>query len=191
MTGSTRTTRPTTLRLITIGIAATGLCAVGTGLAVAANAGSDAAPDPAPAVEVEREGVDRSAMPEGYTQAQYEAFWGAGFSAEDVAALETLWSLDTTQAKARAGQLVLDGADLPFAPGTYGAPDPASQEVAALDAFFAAGYQWPEVEQLAALWNVDTYETKIQAGQLLLDGQPVPVAPSGTPADDAATTDRG
>lgn len=189
-TSSTSTTRTTRVRLLTIGVAATGLCAVGTGLAFAAGGGATLA-SPTRAVEdVARDRVDAaaagtevatdsSALPEGYTQEQYEAFWGAGFVPEDVTALEDLWSLDTTEVKARAGQLVLDGAALPFEPGTHATAPLGADETAAVDAFFAAGYQWPEVEELAALWQTDTLETKTRAGQALLDGQTLPVAPSG------------
>ena len=34
---------------------------------------------------------------------------------------------------------------------------------------------------LAALWNVDVFEAKATAGQMLRDGQPLPIGPSGTP----------
>lgn len=58
----------------------------------------------------------------------------------------------------------------------------------------AAGVDWssmPEgytVEDRAALevlWNSDPVETKARAGQMLLDGQTPPVAPSGVPVTDS------
>ncbi len=61
---------------------------------------------------------DWSTLPDGYTREQYEAFWGAGYTPEDVSALAALWNLDDTQTKARAGQLLLDGEPVPVAPGS-------------------------------------------------------------------------
>ena len=59
-----------------------------------------------------------STLPDGYTREQYEAFWGAGYTPEDVAALSDLWDLDDTETKARAGQMLLDGEPVPIAPGS-------------------------------------------------------------------------
>jgi len=153
-------------------------------------------------------GVDWSQMPEGYTRAQYEAFWGAGYTPEDVAALGALWTTDDTETKARAGQLILEGRPVPVAPSGTGAvagsdagdgdlavPDeegvdatddagaPAGEYTEAeYDAFWDAGYTVDDLTALSALWHTGAIETKARAGQMLLDGQTPPVAPGSTPA---------
>lgn len=45
------------------------------------------------------------------------------------------------------------------------------------DAFWGAGYVMEDAVALADLWQVELLEAKGRAGQLLLDGEPVPVAP--------------
>lgn len=107
MTSNTRTLRSKTLRLTAIGVAATGLCVVGAGMAAAANPTS--AFGQAVGTTVNAVGVDWSDLPAGYTQAQYEAFWAAEYSGEDLVELQELWSLDETETKSRAGQMLLDG----------------------------------------------------------------------------------
>lgn len=108
-TGSRRRPR----RLLVAGVAAAGLSLAGAGAAAAA---SPAAVSHAVAGITGAVGVDWSSMPEGYTQAQYEAFWVAGYTVEDTAALSQLWDTDETETKARAGQLLLDGEALPVPP---------------------------------------------------------------------------
>ena len=44
-----------------------------------------------------------------------------------------------------------------------------------VDAFWAAGYTSEDVATLGELWHTDPFETKAKAGQLLLDGQPLPL----------------
>lgn len=176
MTSTTRSRR--SIRFTAIGVAATGLCVAGAGLAAAANPGSSFGQAVGSAAEAV--GVDWSFMPDGYSQAQYEAFWGAGYTTEDVAALGDLWQIDDTDTKARAGQMILDGEQLPFAPGTYASPGTSAGDQAALEEFWAAGYTVEDVAALSALWNTDTMETKTMAGQALLDGETLPVEPSGT-----------
>lgn len=183
MTSTTRSRR--IIRLTAIGFAATGICVTGAGLAAAANPGSSFGQAVGSAADAV--GIDWSAMPEDYSQAQYEAFWDAGYTGEDVVALGELWKIDDTGTKARAGQMILDGEELPFAPGTHTPPELSTDAEAALDAFWAAGYTSEDAEALNALWDTDTMETKAHAGRLLLDGEPVPVEPSGTPT--AATGD--
>ncbi|GIG34703.1 hypothetical protein [Cellulomonas pakistanensis] len=161
-------------RIAAAGVVTSTLAVVGAGAAAAAN------PYSGFAVAVEGAaravGVDWSAMPAGYTRDQYETFWDAGYTTDDVAALEDLWQTDATTAKARAGQLLLDGGTVPVAPGEAGpgdgsAPDPYT-------AFFDAGFGYADAERLAELWRVDPAEAKARAGQLVIDGQPVPGAPS-------------
>jgi hypothetical protein len=128
-------------------------------------------------------------MPDGYTPEQYEAFWGAGYTPENVDALGALWNLGPTETKARAGQLILDGQPVPVAPGGTAPTEAPTGDAPAveitdgqLDAFFDAGYTGADAEALAAIWNTEFGETKARAGQMILDGQIPPVAPSGTPA---------
>ena len=139
-------------------------------------------------------GVDWSLMPDGYTKEQYEAFWGAGYSAADVDALNALWHTDSTATKARAGQLILDHKKVPIAPHPEptsapaeptpgpGATPPSAYTDAQYQAFWGAGYTPEDLEALNSLWHTDSITTKARAGQLILDHKKVPVAPHGTPA---------
>lgn len=189
-TTTTRTTTPTgahrrPIRLVAVGLAATTLCVAGAGFAAAANPGTGFAR----AVEgaVQAVGIDWSAMPENYSQEQYESFWGAGYSAQDVEELSALWGTADTETKARAGQLLLDGQPVPVTPS--GPEDPSAVQITAeqVDAFFGAGYDGTDVDELSALWGTEFSETKARAGQLLLDGQPLPIEPGGTPAEVAGS----
>ncbi|WP_456787230.1 hypothetical protein [Cellulomonas sp. P5_C5] len=173
--------RPTR-RVVAIGAVAVGLCIAGTGVATAA------APSSALSRSVteilQSAGVHWSTMPEGYTPEQYEAFWGAGYTPENVEELGALWNLEATETKARAGQLLLDGQPVPVAPGggTETGTETGTQITdEQFEAFWGAGYTPEDVEALGAIWSTGFVETKAQAGQLLLDGQTLPVPPSGTP----------
>lgn len=176
MTSTTSTLRSKTFRITAIGVAATGLCLAGAGVAAAANPTS--AFGQVVGTTVHAAGVDWSDMPEGYTQAQYEAFWGAGFTSADQAALAELWSLDATETKSQAGQMVLDGEALPFAPGTHAEPEQPADDSEAILAFFDAGYTSEDVEELSDLWNTEYMETKARAGQMVLDGEELPLDPA-------------
>ena len=116
-------------------------------------------------------GIEWSAMPDGYSREQYEAFWGAGYTAQDVEELADLWHLDATGAKAQAGQLILDGVTPPVAPG--GAEE--AEELDATQAFWDAGYTEQDLQTLGELWHTDAYETKARAGRMILDGEPLPL----------------
>ena len=49
---------------------------------------------------------------------------------------------------------------------------------AALDAYFAAGYNYNAAVTLGTIWHeTDILQIKTEAGQKLLDGQTLPVAP--------------
>ncbi len=188
-------------RLVAVGVIAATLTVGGAGAAIAANPQSAAASALEEALGLV--GVDWSAMPDGYTREQYVAFWGAGYTPADADALSELWGTDWTETKARAGQMLLDGEEVPVAPSgtvptaddaaaTGGAPaaapadgdagGAAAEEVAQYDAFWDAGYTFEDAEALAALWGTEVAETKARAGQALLDGQTLPVAPGSTPA---------
>jgi hypothetical protein len=180
--------------------------AVAAALSVVGGAGAAMAVAPTSAVSVavsgalQEAGVSWEGMPDGYTQAQYEAFWGAGYSYDDVLALNELWSTGDTATKARAGQLILDGQEVPVAPSgpdeavdEAGSPvgdtpiegsDPSEAGVAytpeQYEAFWGAGYTIEDMEALSDLWSTEALETKARAGQMILDGQTLPVAPGST-----------
>ncbi|MBU2668111.1 hypothetical protein KOI35_31835 [Actinoplanes bogorensis] len=51
-------------------------------------------------------------------------------------------------------------------------PPPGQAE---MDAFFAAGYSWPDAERLARLWHYrDPTDAKVEAGRRLLAGKRLP-----------------
>ena len=101
---------------------------------------------------------------------------------EDANALADLWQVPLLEAKGRAGQLLLDGQPVPVAPGSsLDLTDPDTVAMLAAEAYWDAGYTAEDGEKLAALWHVDVYEAKTTAGQMLVDGQTLPVPPSGTP----------
>ena len=180
----TTTRRPLSGRFVAVGIAAAGLTVVCAGVATAVVPFSPT-PTPTPTVAAQAANTDWSAMPKGYTRAQYEAFWGAGYSAEDVAKLNDLWKSDSIQTKARAGQMILDGAVLPMAPSRAVAEPPADVSTpkegdqAKYDAFWNAGYTDANLAKLNDLWKTGSFDTKAHAGKMILEGKTLPVAPSG------------
>jgi hypothetical protein len=156
-------------------VAATALVVVGAGAAAASN------PYTGFAVAVEgvahAVGIDWTAMPANYTREQYEAFW-ASDHADDVERLSELWGTDSTETKARAGQMLLDGEPIP----ALSPLDPAeATEAQQYAAFWDGGYTYEDAEELAALWGVAPSEAKALAGAELLAGQPLPVPPSDEP----------
>jgi hypothetical protein len=155
------------------GVVASALGVVGAGAAAAANPYTDFAA----AVDgvAHAVGVDWSSMPDGFTREQYDAFWGAGYTAEDQMELAELWSLDTIEVKARAGQMVLDGEQLPFEPGAHTTPTLSAEEIAASQAFIDSGHTSEDLAALSALWDVDEMEAKVRAGEILLVGKPLPL----------------
>jgi hypothetical protein len=160
-------------------IAVTGVVVSALG---AAGAGAAAAADPysefAAAVDgfAQAVGVEWSSMPHGYTREQHDAFWGAEYTAGDLDTLSDLWDVGYLETKARAGQMILDGETLPVEAGASG-PDPEvhSLDPAAQDAFREAGYTVEDAERLAELWQVDMYEAKARAADMLLDGKTPPL----------------
>jgi hypothetical protein len=70
------------------------------------------------------------------------------------------------------------------------ASDPSGGHTQAqeLSAFFDAGYVYADAEKLAKLWNqTDITRVKAEAGGKLLDGEALPVQPSGDPVTPADT----
>jgi hypothetical protein len=106
------------------------------------------------------------------------AYFAAGYDYPNAVALGQLWNeTDITQIKTEAGQKLLDGETLPVKPDNP--PPPAdSKGDAARAAFFAAGYTYQDAVTLGNMWNdTNTYQVKAEAGQKLLDGQTLPIAP--------------
>lgn len=171
------TPRTTRHRIVAVGAVAAGLSVVCAGGALAVAPGSGVARTVSGALQ--SVGIEWENMPEGYTPDQYTAFWDAGYTAADAQALADLWDVDLTQAKARAGQALVDGQAVPIAPGSSATAD-GDDEIGLYRAFGEAGYTFDDALELAALWGTDTAETKARAGQALLDGQTLPVEPSGT-----------
>ncbi len=188
-------------RLVAGSLIAATLTVGGTGVATAATPGTPAA-SLLNAFGMQIGQVDAGAADDaaandvapGPDDAAYDAFFGAGFTYYDAAALADLWKVDVQEAKARAGHMVIDGETLPVAPGsTVPTPEPGDPACAAIpeadaeytdaqyEAFWGAGYTIEDVDALSALWNTGCVTTKAQAGQLLLDGKPVPVVPGSTP----------
>jgi len=117
----------------------------------------------------------------------WPAYFAAGYDYDDAVVLAGLWHTASVEdAKTRAGQELITGKTLPIAPGSApAAPDSGSSasgtaptaEDAAVTAFFAAGYDYADAVTLAGLWGGDPYEAKVSAGQKLLAGATLPVAP--------------
>jgi hypothetical protein len=128
-------------------------------------------------------------------QKDVDAFFKAGYDYNDAAALAKAWNLaDAYHAKIKGGQKLIDGDQLPIPPsaGDAGAssPTPAggasageSTTVLQQQAFFDAGYDYGDAQQLATIWNeTDINRVKAQAGADLMAGRSLPVKPSGQPA---------
>lgn len=156
------------------GVVVSALGVVGAGAAAAANpySGFAAAVDGV----AQAVGVEWSAMPEGYTREQHDAFWAAEYTAGDLETLCGLWNIDALAAKARAGQMILDGEALPVAPGASGPVEEVPDlRPDAQDALREAGITFEDAEQLAELWEIGTYEAKARAGDMLLRGETPPL----------------
>jgi hypothetical protein len=158
--------------IVVTGVVASALGVVGAGAAAAANPFSGFAV----AVDgvAQAVGVEWSAMPDGYTREQHDAFWGAEYTAEDLEELRDLWNIDALEAKARAGQMILDGETVPVAPSGP-VEDVPYLELDAQEALLEAGITYEDAEQLAELWQIDPVEAKVRAGDMLLRGEELPL----------------
>jgi hypothetical protein len=118
-----------------------------------------AAPDPDPAA------------------AALRAFFGAGYVWDDAVQLASLWQLsDPSEAKVAAGRKLEAGEQLPIKPKPANVA--AAKESAAIDKFFAAGYDYDDAVELAGLWKLtDAYSAKVAGGEKLLAGQTLPIRP--------------
>jgi hypothetical protein len=128
--------------------------------------------------------ADGSGSPGAYTRhEELSEFFDDGYDYDNAVALAKLWhqtDAPVDQVKAEAGLRLLQGETLPVAPN--GEPVPPTNR--AVDAFFAAGYDYTDAQQLAVLWHTSPYAAKVEAGHDIEAGRPVPVKPTG--AADAA-----
>jgi len=129
--------------------------------------------------------VPPNGQPETQQEKEQDAFFSAGYDYNDAVALGALWhETDLAQVKAEAGQKLLDGQKLPIAPSDVATTADASPKTVdtaedrALEAYIAAGYGYDDAVALGALWHeTDLGQIKAEAGQKLLDGQPLPIRP--------------
>ncbi|MEZ0494028.1 hypothetical protein AB2L28_17465 [Kineococcus sp. TBRC 1896] len=116
-----------------------------------------------------------------------QTYFAAGYTYDDAVVLGAQWNLDPFEAKAEAGRRLTDGQTLPVAPGS--SPVAVDGSVAAVDAFYAAGYTYDDAVVLGAQWNLDSFEAKAEAGRRLTAGQTLPVAPGSSPVADPVAGD--
>ena len=108
---------------------------------------------------------------------QISAFFNTGYDYDDAVKLAKLWKLkDPYEAKAVAGQKLLDGKKLPIRPDPELAEEGRINQ--AIAAFFDAGYDYDDAVKLAKLWKLDSPgDAKALAGKKLLTGQKLPFKP--------------
>jgi hypothetical protein len=118
-----------------------------------------------------------------------DAYDRAGYGYDDAVRLAAIWHTEVNlgYVKAEAGHLLLAGRTLPIPPhpDPSDAPAPASASAsadhdaaAARATFFKAGYTFDDAVRLAGLWKLsDPADAKIEAGQKLLAGEPLPIRP--------------
>jgi hypothetical protein len=103
------------------------------------------------------------------------AFFAAGYTYDDAVQLAQTWNTaDPYHAKIEGGQKLEQGQTLPIQPS--GTSESDTQK--AIDAFFSAGYDYADAQQLATMWHeTDITQVKAEAGQKLENGQTLPVSP--------------
>jgi hypothetical protein len=113
------------------------------------------------------------------------AFFAAGYDYQDAQKLAALWKIsDTYQVKIIAGEKLLAGGTLPVAASP--AAVEATKESRAISAFLEAGYGYADAQELATLWkSADATAAKVTAGEKLLAGESLPIAPSPASVADA------
>lgn len=109
--------------------------------------------------------------------AALQAFFNAGYAWEDAVKLAKLWKLsDPADAKVAAGRKLAAGEQLPIKPKPANVA--AAKEAAAIDKFFAAGYDHYDAIELAKLWHLkDPHSAKVAGGEKLLAGETLPIRP--------------
>ena len=166
-------------RIVTATIVAGGLALAGG----TAYANADTAKTPAAAPAAAPVAVPVAAPAADPDQASREVFFAAGYTYDDAVVLGAQWSQDPWEAKVTGGEKLAAGETLAIAPGSS-APAPTapetgapSEDTAAVDAFFAAGYTYDDAVTLGTVWKVDAWEAKVSGGEKLLAGETLPVAP--------------
>jgi hypothetical protein len=129
----------------------------------------------------------RTAAQRAAQQRNLHAYFQAGYGYEDAVRLAAIWNVKDKPGtvKAEAGRRLRAGENLPIRPSRQDA-DPARtgdprftpEFLAAVDAFFDAGYDYQDAAKLAVVWNsADVSQAKADAGQRILEGRPLPIAP--------------
>jgi hypothetical protein len=152
---------------------------VAGGFAVTGGSRSDVVVVQAPAAAPASTPSPTGSPTEAELQKDYDAYFAAGYGYDDALKLAKVWGLKSEPGavKAEAGRRLLAGEILPIKPGPESAPVGSKQDKA-VDAFFAAGYNYDDAVKLAKLWHTkDVYQVKADAGQKLLDGKKLPIAP--------------
>jgi hypothetical protein len=135
--------------------------------------------------------IPPSGTPETPVEKAQTAYFGAGYDYNDAVTLGQMWHETNIQhVKTKAGQELLDGQTLPIKPSDPSVPGTltgtsasglgsgAAGDASALAAYFAAGYDYNDAVALGKVWHqTDTDQIKAAAGQKLLDGQQLPIAP--------------
>lgn len=123
-----------------------------------------------------------------YTKSQeMAAYFDAGYDYANAEDLAQLWNEGVYQAKADGGERLLDGQTLPVKPNEDPVSPTQSQDDSAVNAFFAAGYTYNDAVTLGAIWNESSYAAKGDGGQKLLNGDTLPIPPSGQPDPNAGS----
>ncbi len=171
----------TTATRIGAGVLASGALLAGGSLLLNMNGASASGPAPAVAAAAAAD------APADVDQAFLLGFLNAGYDYDDAVALGKLWNNDdVADVKATAGRKLLAGETLPIAAGSAPtAPLTAADKKLEAEAKATEAYMLSETNQndpeqldkLAALWNVDWYEAKVMAGEMLLAGKTLPVVP--------------
>ncbi len=168
-------------RVVTATVVASGLALAGGSAYAQARDSSTDKPAPVSAEASPEPVAEPVAAPVPADDAARQTYFAAGHTYDDAVVLGAQWNLDPFEAKAEAGRKLAAGQTLPLAPGSSPVAEPApvadDGSAAAVDAFFAAGHDYDDALALAAVWNVDPFEAKVTAGQRILAGETLPVAP--------------
>jgi hypothetical protein len=126
------------------------------------------------------------AAAEGYTSEELvDLFLACGYDGEDASVLAQAWGVSVDEAKSRAGTELKVVGVLPFVdPDLPPVPVEAGDGTLApeYEAYFAAGYYYEDSLLLAEYWGLPSFEeAKVEAGRLILAGQPLPDVPGVAP----------
>lgn len=107
----------------------------------------------------------------------YAAYWEAGYNYNQLLTLASEWNLSEFEAKARAGAAILAGDTSSFENIIAGI-EPFLEELETYDAaasnptdaFWDAGFTYDDALALAEVWNLDSWDAKILAAEMIQDG---------------------